>query len=100
MAVRRKREDRGRAGTPWARTPVRDGVLDMWQPVPIQIRPDDPEIEVTADVEHRPDLLSWKLWGTPRWWWVFASRNPDLIVDPIADLRTGLKIRVPRTPPS
>lgn len=45
--------------------------------------------------EHRPDLLSYDLYGTPNYWWVFMIVNPDKIKDPIYDFKTGLVIFTP-----
>jgi hypothetical protein len=43
----------------------------------------------------RPDLLSYDLYDTPSLWWVFASRNPDILKDPVFDFRAGIKIYIP-----
>jgi hypothetical protein len=43
----------------------------------------------------RPDLLAHELYGTVRLWWVFALRNPDLLIDPIEDFASGLSIYIP-----
>ena len=40
-------------------------------------------------------LLAEKLYESTELWWVFASRNPDLIVDPIRDFKTGVTIHLP-----
>jgi len=50
---------------------------------------------VTDQYAQRPDLLSQDLYGTVRLWWVFAMINPDIIKDPIFDLKPGIEIRVP-----
>lgn len=46
--------------------------------------------------DQRPDLLSHKLYGSSRLWWVFAQRNPDEISDPIRDFTTGKTIMLPQ----
>lgn len=43
----------------------------------------------------RPDLLSYDLYGTPDYWWVFMTMNPDAIKDPIYDFKSGMQIYVP-----
>lgn len=45
--------------------------------------------------EFRPDLLSYDLYGTPNFWWVFMEVNPDAIKDPVYDFKAGLTIYVP-----
>jgi|TARA_B110000967_G_C18438410_1_gene341975 hypothetical protein len=50
---------------------------------------------VDAKYAKRPDLLAHELYGTVRLWWVFALRNPDLIIDPIEDFVSGLPIYIP-----
>lgn len=46
--------------------------------------------------KHRPDLLSYDLYGTSAFWWVFAVRNPNTIQDPIFDFLPGATIYVPK----
>jgi hypothetical protein len=47
-----------------------------------------------AKYENRPDLLSYDLYGSPNYWWVFMVMNPDQIKDPIYDMKPGLVIYV------
>jgi len=35
------------------------------------------------------------LYGTSKYWWIFAKRNPDRIEDPIRDFTAGTKIIIP-----
>ena len=44
---------------------------------------------------HRPDLLAYDLYDTPKLWWVFAQRNMDIIEDPVYDIETGVEILLP-----
>jgi hypothetical protein len=44
---------------------------------------------------NRPDLLANELYGTVNLWWVFALRNPDLLIDPLEDFTSGLSIFLP-----
>jgi len=50
---------------------------------------------IEEDYNERPDLLAHKLYETSELWWVFATRNPDIIVDPIRDFKTGVTIALP-----
>lgn len=45
--------------------------------------------------ENRPDLLSYDLYGTPNFWWIFMIVNPNQIKDPIYDMTAGMAIYVP-----
>jgi hypothetical protein len=45
--------------------------------------------------EHRPDKLSFDLYGTPVYWWVFCIRNPFLRGDPLWGFLAGTEIMVP-----
>lgn len=45
--------------------------------------------------DQRPDLLSHKVYSNSRLWWVFAIRNPDVLVDPIRDFTSGKTIWIP-----
>jgi hypothetical protein len=69
--------------------------LDFWNTPVITPDQNDTLFTVTAGYQHRPDLLSYDIYGTTGYWWVFAIRNPDVIQDPIYDLVTGLNIYLP-----
>jgi hypothetical protein len=45
--------------------------------------------------ENRPDKLSYDLYGTVAYWWVFLVRNIDVIRDPIWDMEAGISIYTP-----
>ena len=50
---------------------------------------------IESRYENRPDLLAHELYGTVKLWWVFALRNPDVIIDPLTDFTSGKKIHIP-----
>lgn len=52
--------------------------------------------EVTSKYNHRPDLLAFDIYGDSKLWWVFASRNPNKLMDPVFDLISGVKIYIPK----
>jgi len=56
---------------------------------------DDQSITITKKYENRPDTLSYDLYGTPAYWWIFAVRNRDLLTDPIWDMVSGITISAP-----
>jgi len=45
--------------------------------------------------QYRPDRLSYELYTTPAYWWVFSVRNAFLRRDPIWEFIAGLTIIVP-----
>lgn len=57
---------------------------------------DDVLVILNATYEFRPDLLSYDLYKTTGYWWVFAARNPNTIEDPIFDFRQGIRIYIPK----
>lgn len=79
-------------------TPVKDWYLDLWVPRTVSRSISDNLYVIPAEFDQRPDLLSQQTYGTPALWWVFAVRNPDLIMDPINDFLAGLEIFVPPNP--
>lgn len=61
----------------------------------IGISGSDEFIELESRHNYRPDILSYDLYGTEKYWWIFPRMNMDLIKDPIKDFKEGLVIRVP-----
>ena len=84
-----------RPSSPYFRTKQTSWYLDQMEPR--QIPPDDSDelIVVGSKHEYRPDMLSYDLYGTPDYWWIFMVRNMNLIRDPIFDLKAGMHIMVP-----
>ena len=76
-------------------TPVKNWYLDLWVPRTVTASDHDPIITIPPAFDQRPDLLSQQEYGTPKLRWVFAIRNPDLIIDPINDFIAGIEIYVP-----
>lgn len=54
----------------------------------------DKLIPITSEYVNRPDLLAYDLYGTTRLWWVFSVRNPNVLKDPIYDMKEGVEIYV------
>lgn len=50
---------------------------------------------ITAQYQYRPDKLSFDLYKTPAYYWIFMIMNMDQIRDPIWDLKAGMTIKVP-----
>jgi hypothetical protein len=76
--------------------PLIDGVfLDINSLPVIPQASTDEEYEIAPGYDERPDLLAHQLYGSSRLWWVFAIRNPDVIVDPIRSFKAGARIFLP-----
>ena len=82
---------------PYGETPITNqGYLDILKPRSVPSTSSDVEFTITPVYERRPDLLAYDLYGNRNLWWVFAQRNPDVIVDPVYDFVPGVKIRLPQ----
>lgn len=82
--------------SPWATTPVTQNYLDLFKIRPVSAEADDPIYAIEPQYTHRPDLLSYDLYGTPKLWWVFMQRNMDRLQDPIYDFIPGVEIYLPK----
>jgi len=63
---------------------------------PVPAEADDFRYTIENQYTHRPDLLSFDLYGTPKLWWVFVQRNMSVIKDPIYDFVAGTTIYIPK----
>jgi hypothetical protein len=75
---------------------VNSKFLDVMIDRPIVKEPSDIYWEITLVYEYRPDLLAYDLYSDSRLWWVFASRNPNRLKDPLFDFVTGVGIYLPK----
>ena len=82
--------------SPYYETSEVGNYLDILTPRTITAEDDDQSYTIERTYAYRPDLLAFDLYGTPRLWWVFAQRNPDVIEDPIYDFEAGVSIQVPK----
>ena len=73
-----------------------NGTLDILNYRPMPKNPDDILYEIQAQYNFRPDLLASDLYDDANLWWVFKSRNPSVLEDPIFDFVSGVKIYLPR----
>jgi len=76
-------------------TKLNRGALDVLNYRPIPFIVDDVLYEIKPQYNYRPDLLASDLYDDPNLWWVFKSRNPSTIDDPIFDFVAGMKIYIP-----
>jgi hypothetical protein len=82
--------------SPWAETPANRLYLELLEIRPVPAEKDDYFYTIENQYKHRPDLLSYDLYGTPKLWWVFAQRNMEVIRDPIYDFEPGVAIYIPK----
>jgi hypothetical protein len=81
--------------SPYFKTPMWGPFLDLWQPRFIQHDATDAVYQIDPIYNHRPDLLAYDMYKESAYWWVFAVRNPDVLIDPLMDFTTGKIIYVP-----
>lgn len=82
--------------SPYFNTAVTGDYLDIASFPTIPKLSSDVVIEVNKTYQYRPDLLAFDLYGDPGLWWVFAMRNPNVIIDPVFDMRIGRRIAIPK----
>jgi hypothetical protein len=82
--------------SPYYSTGVYGNFLDVIDYTPVTQKPDDVVYTIDKIYEFRPDLLAYDLYGNSGLWWVFRSRNPNSIDDPIFDFRAGVSIYIPK----
>ena len=81
--------------SPYLNTPIKDFYLGVMAKRSIPASSNDELVTIEAKYNERPDLFANDYFGSPRLWWVLATRNMDTLVDPIADFKTGVQIFVP-----
>ena len=81
--------------SPYSDTPQTSWYLSRYVHREIAPATDDTIVEITKGYEFRPDKMSFDLYGTEAYWWVFMSRNLNILRDPIWDFKTGLYIYAP-----
>jgi hypothetical protein len=81
--------------SPYATTYQNSWYIDLYKHRPVPAHNADRVITIAEKYNRRPDLLSYDLYGSPQYWWVFLVRNMNVIRDPVWDFETGKKIFVP-----
>jgi hypothetical protein len=56
----------------------------------------DTEYIIDNFYKFRPDLLAYDLYDDVGLWWVFAVRNPNVLIDPVFDFLPGNVIFIPK----
>lgn len=81
--------------SPYAATPQSSWYLGKYIDRPIPAAGDDQTITIDHKYQYRPDLLSYDLYQSPAYWWIFMTCNLNVIRDPIWDFTAGTQIIVP-----
>jgi len=75
---------------------VNNTFLDVMNYTPVPMNPSDVYYTLTSVYEYRPDLLAYDLYNDASLWWVFASRNPNVLgPDPYFNFTAGTDIYIP-----
>lgn len=74
---------------------VNNQYLDVMINRPIPFNPSDVYWVIQPTYNLRPDLLAYDLYSDSKLWWVFAQRNPDILLDPLFDFVQGVAIYIP-----
>ena len=82
--------------SPWVDTPANNLYLELLAIRSVPAEKDDYLYVIENQYKHRPDLLAYDLYGSPKLWWVFVQRNMEVIRDPIYDFEPGTAIYVPK----
>lgn len=69
--------------------------LDFWNYRSIPEDATDYYLTLDGKYNERPDMLSFDLYGSVKYWWIFSILNKDTLIDPIYDLKQGITIRIP-----
>ncbi len=67
--------------------------LVLREPLDLPLDNTDVLVTITQDIARRPDLISFKAYGNPDFWWVIYEYNG--IRDPVFDLKSGQILRIP-----
>ena len=79
----------------YSNTFQRDFYLDLWQDPGMAFSNNDEKKTIPTKYHLRPDLMATEIYGSPNYWWIFALRNKDILIDPVEDFVAGLEIRIP-----
>lgn len=85
-----------KASSPYFQTDTFGNFLDILTNRKISIKADDILYSIDKVYEFRPDILAFDLYGDSNLWWVFAQRNPNVLIDPLFDFRAGVQIYIPK----
>ena len=81
--------------SPYYSTPQFGRFLDVMTFRDIPKNTNDITYVIDSIYEYKPQLLAYDLYNDPSLWWVFACRNPNVLVDPLFDFTAGTTIFLP-----
>jgi len=84
------------ATSAYSNTPLNEYYLDTMVNRPIPKNGDDIIFTINETYNYRPDMLAYDLYSHSELWWVFAQRNPDVLINPLLDFKTGINIYLPQ----
>ena len=82
--------------SPYSKTPVSGDFLSIMNSRSVLHDASDQSYTIESKYDMRPDLLAFNLYGSSKYWWLFAIRNREMLIDPIQDFRAGVTIRIPK----
>jgi hypothetical protein len=86
-----------KSSSPYSTTGLfQEKFLDILEYRTIPEEKDDVYRAITSTYHRRPDLMSFDLYGSVDFWWIFMMRNRDKIIDPIWDFTEDKMIYVPK----
>jgi hypothetical protein len=68
--------------------------FNIYQREQVPVSDQDKYMIITAGFEYRPDLVSYKTYGTSDYWWLILQANN---INDVYQFKTGLNIRLPYT---
>jgi hypothetical protein len=81
--------------SPYYGTSTWGSFLDVWAGKTIPTDVTDAIYQIDPAYQLRPDLLAYDMYKNSDLWWVFAVRNPDILLDPLLSFVAGTIIYVP-----
>ena len=84
-----------KSNSPYYGTQFWGQFLDVWSGKTIKSHVSDALYQIDSPYNLRPDLLAYDMYKDSAYWWIFAVRNPDILIDPLMDFTTGKIIYVP-----
>ncbi len=82
----------------YGNTEIKDFFLDIYNPQTAEdlVTPgtETQQHIVTPSQAHRPDKLSYDLYGNSKHWWTIAMLNRNALPDPVKDLKAGMVLEV------
>jgi hypothetical protein len=82
--------------SPYYTTQYSQYFLDVMVNRPIPKLVDDQYFRINSTYQYRPDLLAHDLYDNSNLWWVFYQRNPNTLMAPPLDFKSGTQIYLPK----